>query len=197
MKQPKEGEKAAFDEFKLFYDSAEKVTDRRLTANRTNYSICIATLGAIAAIINWGISKPDFLITSAAAVIIISFMATLYCTLWIGQIKDFKQLNNAKFDVLNKMAPSLYFGEGYDDSHVSWSPFEREWEALKKAEAAQEINSINIIALNSSNIEFLIPRAFSILFVLIMLTAPIELYRNYDRLTSKPVPATSVPTSTK
>jgi hypothetical protein len=40
----------SFDEFKLYYESTEKVTDRRLETNRWNYSICIATLVAIAAI---------------------------------------------------------------------------------------------------------------------------------------------------
>jgi hypothetical protein len=39
--------KVAFDEFKLFYESAEKVTDRRNAANRWNYSICIAILGVV------------------------------------------------------------------------------------------------------------------------------------------------------
>ena len=36
--------KLSFEEFQLFYESTEKVTDRRLNANRWNYSICIAIL---------------------------------------------------------------------------------------------------------------------------------------------------------
>lgn len=54
----------AFEEFKLFYESAEKVTDRRLSANRWNYSICTAILIAIAGILNWGLSKTSFFLIS-------------------------------------------------------------------------------------------------------------------------------------
>ncbi len=106
--------KVAFDEFKLFYDSTEKVTDRRLEANRWNYSICVATLGAIATIISWSIDKPEFLIMGLATIVLLAGMASLYCTLWIGQIRDLKELNNAKFSVLNEMAPFVAFG---DDAH--------------------------------------------------------------------------------
>lgn len=46
----------SFEEFKLYYDSTEKVTDRRIETNRWNYSICIAILVAIATITNWSLS---------------------------------------------------------------------------------------------------------------------------------------------
>jgi hypothetical protein len=179
-----EGQKVAFDEFKLFYESAEKVTDRRIGANRWNYSICIAILGAIAAIINWGLSKPPFLITSIVVVIILAGMAALYCSLWVGQIRDLKELNNAKFTVLNQMAPRISFSEVNNDKRISFRPFEREWDALKNAQIAQEVKSINIIALKSSNIEYLIPKAFRVLFVLIILAVPLEVWRNYDSISS-------------
>lgn len=186
MSTLQEGQKVAFDEFKLFYESAEKVTDRRIVANRWNYSICIAILGAIAAIINWGLAKPSFLITSVVGVIILAGMAALYCSLWIGQIRDMKELNNAKFTVLNQMAPHISFSEVNNDERISFRPFEKEWDALKNAQIAQEVRSIKIIALKSSNIEYLIPKAFRILFVLIMLAVPLEIWRNYDSI-SPPV----------
>ena len=49
--------KHSFDKFKLYYDSTEKVTDRRLDTNRWNYSICIAILVAIATITNWSLTN--------------------------------------------------------------------------------------------------------------------------------------------
>ena len=36
-------------------------------------------------------------------------MAILFCSLWLGQIVDFKYLNNAKFKVLQYMAPLIEF----------------------------------------------------------------------------------------
>jgi len=92
-------------------------------------------------------------------------MGTLLCILWTGQIRDFKELNAAKFDVLNMMAPSLSFGE--DNAIVSATPFAREWELLKKREATREVDAIRFVAMRSSNAEFLVPFAFRWLFVLI------------------------------
>lgn len=182
MEEFKTGHKVAFDEFKLFYESAEKVTDRRNAANRWNYSICIAILGAIAAIISWSIEKPDFLITGIITVVLLSGMAGLYCSLWIGQIRDLKELNNAKFSVINEMASHISYGDGSNEKIISYKPFEREWEALKSAHIAEEVKSIQIIALKSSNIEYLIPKAFRVLFLLIMFAAPFEAWRNYNSI---------------
>ncbi len=65
--------KISFEEFKLFYESTEKVTDRRNTANTWNYSICTAILGAIAMIINWSVGKPEFIFTGVS-IVVISFL---------------------------------------------------------------------------------------------------------------------------
>lgn len=182
MEEFKTGKRVAFDEFKLFYESAEKVTDRRNAANRWNYSICIAILGAIAAIISWSLGKPTFLMTGIVCVVLLAAMAALYCTLWVGQIRDLKELNNAKFTVINEMANFVSFGDGSNEKLISYKPFEKEWDALTKAKIAEEVKSINIIALKSSNIEYLIPKAFRILFVLIVVAVPLEGWRNYGTI---------------
>lgn len=194
----KEGKRVAFDEFKLFYDSAEKVTDRRNAANRWNYSICIAIIGAIAAIISWSLGKPAFLLTGIACVVLLAGMAALYCTLWIGQIRDLKELNNAKFTVINEMASFVSFGDGNNENLISYKPFEKEWDALTKAKIAEEVKSINIIALKSSNIEYLIPKAFRVLFVLIIVAVPLESWRNYNAISKvDPKPTTAAKTEQK
>jgi|SRR5208282_1787371 len=162
---PVKEKKYAFEEFKLYYESTEKVTDRRLAANSWNYSICTAIVVAIAALINWSLSKPTFIIVCVLSVILISGMASLFCSLWIKQIQDFKALNNAKFNVLNLMSPKVAFGDSDSDQRISYCPFEKEWQALEKTKALQEISSQQIIALKSSNMELLIPKAFRILFI--------------------------------
>ncbi|GJM17488.1 MAG: hypothetical protein DHS20C13_28150 [Thermodesulfobacteriota bacterium] len=182
MEEFESGKRVAFDEFKLFYKSAEKVTDRRNSANKWNYSVCIAILGAIAAIISWSLSKPEFFITGIVSVVLLAGMAALYCSLWIGQIRDLKELNNAKFTVLNNMARFVSFGDGNNENIVSYKPFEKEWDALTKAKIAEEVKGIDIVALKSSNIEYLIPKAFRVLFILIVLAVPLEGWRNYDSI---------------
>jgi len=133
----------------------------------------------VAVIINWGLAKPSFLLLSAIAAIIICIFSILFCSLWIAQIKDFKLLNNAKFSVLNDMAPRLCFSDSSSDLRVSFKPFEREWEALKKTEALRELSSIRVVALSSSQMEYLIPRAFRVLFLLVFLAVILVIWWNW------------------
>lgn len=90
-------ENLSFEEFKLYYESAEKVTERRLSANSWNYSLCVAIVVAIAVMINWTVGNRPFFYVALVGVIVLSLMATFFCSLWLGQIDDFKLLNNAKF----------------------------------------------------------------------------------------------------
>lgn len=160
--------KHSFDEFKLYYESTEKVTDRRLETNRWNYSICIAILVAIAAITNWALTNPVLLWVGLAADVILSLMAILFCALWIGQIRDFKNLNNAKFNVLNEMAPKIEFDTANPNQVRSFCPFDKEWRKLDELHALDEVGRSNIVALKSSNIEYFIPKAFAALFVAVL-----------------------------
>jgi hypothetical protein len=172
MNEQKNG-RLSFDEFKLYYDSTEKVTDRRLETNRWNYSICTAILIAIALITNWSLSNPVLMWVGLSADALLAAMALFFCALWIGQIRDFKNLNNAKFTVLNDMAPKLDFDKDNPGSVVSFCPFDREWRKLTELQALQEVGASNIIALKSSNMEYFIPKAFSALFsaILVVLIA--------------------------
>ena len=98
---------------------------------------------------------------------LVAVLGVLYCALWVRQIQDFKALNDAKFDVLNAMAPYIKFGET-ENSLVSSQPFAVEWEKLKERKTAVEQSSQKIIALQSSGIEYAIPKAFQIIYLLIL-----------------------------
>ena len=170
----------AFEEYKLFYDSTEKVTERRLALNRWNYSICTAVLLAVFATSNWVITNPNFFAAGITIACSLSFLAILYCSLWMGQISDYKQLNNAKFEVLNQMAPRVAFSKEEGDFRTSYEPFAKEWEILKgKKEALEEVKSMNIVALNSTSIEYLVPRSIRWLFVLVIIFAIIITVLNW------------------
>jgi membrane glycosyltransferase len=163
-------QKLSFDEFKLYYESTEKVTDRRLSANTWNYSICIGMIIAVAGIIKWSASSTFFYV-GLTAILVLCIMAILFCTLWLGQITDFKYLNNAKFKVLNEMAPQMEFDLEHPNKMASFCPFEKEWKTLEEVKAAVEIGHRKIIALKSSSIEYFIPKAFRILFILVGVAA--------------------------
>ena len=175
-----QGYKLAFEEFHLFYNSTEKVTDRRHSQNRWNYSICIAILLAVAGVSSWGIVNPGFFGVAVLFVVLLCAMAVLFCSLWIDQIRTFKMLNKAKFEILNEMAPHVAFGPSSTDDRVSYSPFHKEWSTLTRAGEVQEVPDIRIPALRSSKMEFLIPKAFRVLFLTILLLAIIATVRNWD-----------------
>jgi hypothetical protein len=170
----------SFDEYKLYYESTEKVTDRRLATNAWNYALCTAIMVAMATLASWSLSRPDFRLVTIVAILMLAGMGMLLCTLWIGQIRDFKALNNAKFEVLNAMAPHVQFGA--NDDRASATPFAREWEILKTKEATQEVYTTRIVALRSSNAEFLVPTAFRWLFAFIVATALIIVVMNWSSL---------------
>lgn len=155
----------SFEEFKLYYESTEKVTDRRLDTNRWNYSACAAILVGIAAIVKWGVISTDLRWAGVVAVVLLCMMAILFCQLWLAQVRDFKRLNDAKFDVLNQMARSIDFDLSNPGRVRSYRPFEREWDRLKEEGAVDRVRKLNIIALKSSHMEQFIPRAFQLVFL--------------------------------
>jgi len=161
--------KYSFDEFKLMYESTEKVTDRRLQTNRWNYTICTAIMISVFGVIKFSVTKVPFFYLGLLEAVVLCGIAILFCCLWIGQIKDFKTLNYAKFEVLTEMAPHLEYDLEFPDIFTPYCPFDKEWEKLKKAKALQEEGKTNFIALKSSNIEYYVPKAFIALFVSIII----------------------------
>jgi|SRR6185295_13155911 len=169
----------SFEEFKLYYESTEKVTDRRLETNRWNYSTCSAILVAVAALVKWGVTSTELRWVAVGAVLFLCITALLFCQLWLAQIRDFKRLNNAKFEILNQMAPLLDLDLSAPGRVSSYRPFEREWECLKEEGAVDKLKHLKLLALKSSHMEQFIPRAFQLVFgvaaaalVLFILTGP-------------------------
>ena len=176
------GKKLSFEEYELFYKSTEKVTDWRHAANRWNYSICLAILIAIVALGKWGLSDPKLLAISILAVIILASIAILFCFLWIKQIEEFKDLNNEKFSVLNEMAEHVVFSNNVNDPRMSYSPFMREWEQLQRKKKLLEPKkdkdkNTQIISLKSTTLEYLVPKAFRALYILILVLVAIIISR--------------------
>jgi hypothetical protein len=195
----------SFDEYELYYESTEKVTDRRLATNAWNYGICTAIIVAVAVLANWSVSRPEFGLITVGAIVTLAGMGMLLCTLWIGQIRDFKSLNNAKYAVLNAMAPLVRFGP--KDDRLSATPFAKEWEILKARESTREIENMKIFALRSSNTEFLVPTAFRWVFGLMVLATVATTGFNFASLvkgalilkqpTSVATPTLTAPTSSQ
>jgi len=191
---PDQSSKYSFDEFKIVYESTEKVTDRRLQTNRWNYTICTAVLVAIAGIIKYSVGNEAFFHIGSVVALVLSSMAILFCCLWVGQIRDFKSLNHAKFDVINEMAPHIEYDPEHPDVLKPFCAFEKEWKKLEEMKALQEKGKTNFIALKSTNIEYYIPKAFITLFVLVIIVVAVLLLPNKGRF-EKTVPPKAQPST--
>lgn len=159
----------SFEEFKLYYESAEKVTERRLSTNRWNYSVCTAILLAIGAVLSWSVSRESFRLVGALGCLFLAGMAIFFCNYWISQIDDFKALNTAKFGLLNEMAPHIVFDAATTASPAkSFEPFRKEWANLEAASALQPKPSRfqRALALKSTRQEYFLPKAFRALFLI-------------------------------
>ena len=191
----------SFDEYRMYYESAERVTQRRLEINRWNYSIAVTTLIAIGLVLVWGTSDSTHIAVGIAGVIMLSIMAFVHCTFWIRQIDDFKALNTEKFAILNDMAPHVRFAPvGPYERIRSAEPFRREWDAMIEENAVREINRTGLrrmLVLKSSAGEYFIPNGFRLLFVLVAVGTLVlgllrsQPYSPFDTESPKPVPSTS------
>jgi hypothetical protein len=187
----------SFEEWSLYYRSTEIVTEQRISTNRWNYSVTVAILIAIGALIKWSADKSSFRFVGLLGVVILSTMAMVFCLHWFIQIRDFKNLNAAKFTLLNQMAPLIQFNTPDTCSDaVSYEPFRKEWETLEAQKVAIRLPPLgNKTALSSSTAELFIPRALMALFGVLLLSTLIAGAIDWTSLTRSISPF-SVNTST-
>lgn len=152
----------------MYLESAERTTDRRLELNKTNASLSLLIFAGIGAMASWSFGKPEIEPFSSLIVGTISLLAAIFCRWWWKQVVSYKDLNSAKFTVLNEMAPRIVFPDINDQSCCSDQPFHREWEILKEKEALRRFGGG--FALGASLSEVTVPVTFMISFSLIFLS---------------------------
>jgi hypothetical protein len=167
---------ASFDEFKLVFDSAEKITDRRLELNKTNASLCLATTAGIAGTLAWAHDKNDAIPFALIAVTFVAMLAAAVCRWWWRQIESYKDLNTAKFKVLNSMAPMVRFSES---DLRSFEPFAKEWEELQTSNALRKVRGV--WALGASWSELVVPKCFLFVYLVIIVVSVAAFFlKRYD-----------------
>ena len=142
----KENQLIYFEQYKILVNSAEKVSDKRMTAN--NYFLTINT--AIISLTGLFLSL-NFLSIKQWFVSLIGGMGLLICIIWFFIIMSYKQLNSGKFKLIHKLEKKLPV-----------KLFADEWKILGEGS-----NSKKYIPL--SHIEAGVPIVFGILYLIIML----------------------------
>ena len=157
-----------FGHFQLFYESIERVTDRRLNLNRTNASLAALIAAGMGVIAAWAFDKAEVRDVALALIFLLGILATLFCRWWWRQIEDYKALNGSKFDVLAQMAKNIVL-TGEETRRCAFDPFYWEW---KLAEANKDLEGWNgSLVLGSSWSELIVPKAFLAFFLLVSLWA--------------------------
>jgi hypothetical protein len=180
------GEKAySFKEWALYYDSAEKTTDRRLALNTSNFSISIALMVGLGVMSSWAAGHTEFRVFLLGGVALISTLGCLFCWLWLGQVQAYKKLNGAKFEVLNHMAPRIRFD--VDDDCISADPFRREWEILLRSRGAIRTPFSGVVALASSFQEIIVPFSALLTFGAVTTITMATTITNWQTLIADPL----------
>ncbi len=130
-------------QYKIFVNSAEKISDRR----GTTFSILLAVNSIIIPIIlnsfGWTFLKNFWWIT-----IIIPILGILICLIFFRLITSYKQLNTIKFKIIHEM-----------EAKLPLAIYEKEWEYAKEGKSSK-------IYLQFSKIEPVIIYLFCFFYIL-------------------------------
>ena len=135
-------EKILLTQWQVCVEMANDISPRRDTMNHIFMTVNLAIMAALSIV--WDI-KSILLLTSGMVV----------CILWLLFIRNYKQLNSAKFEIVNKI-----------ENDLSFQPFKEEWIILKT----------NKTYINGTTLEKSLPIMFIVLYIIaIIITITIKL----------------------
>lgn len=134
-----------FEQYKMLVDSAEKVSDKRMSAN--NYFLTVNT--AI-------ISLTGMLLTSKILLLnfnlvkLVGLMGLAICVIWFFIVLSYKQLNSGKFKMIHKLEKKLPI-----------KLFADEWKELGEGKSLRKYIPL-------SHIEIIVPIVFFCLYLILL-----------------------------
>jgi len=135
-----------FEQYKMFVDSAEKISDNRMSAN--NYFLTVNT--AL-------ISLTGLLITSKVVLLnlnamkLVEVLGLIICVIWFFIVLSYKQLNSGKFKIIHHIEKKLPL-------HL----YANEWVELGEGKNIKKYIPL-------SHIELAIPVVFFFLYFILLL----------------------------
>jgi hypothetical protein len=159
------GPQYSFEEFRMMYESTERISERKIAFTRANSTLCIAIIAGQGVAASWGYDNANIDGIVAAILMFISILGIVFCLYWHGQLWTFKQLNDAKFKVLKEMADRVVFPDYRERRIRSMSPFEREYTIYKEQGGLTSVRGLVLPKANFA--ETIVPYSFLAFFVLI------------------------------
>jgi hypothetical protein len=152
----------SFEEFRMMYQSTELVSDRKINFTRANSSLCMAMIAGQGVGGGWAYGKHDIELIAAITISVISILGVIFCSYWNAQLLAFKELNTAKFKVLEEMAAHVVFPDYKERTIRSMNPFLREYEILRQMKRLTVARGMQIQKSNFT--EMIVPKSFLVFF---------------------------------
>ena len=140
----------ALEQWKIYSQSTQQVSNRRLKNNRFYLRLLIALLGVA------GIGGKLGFITPVG-ILFIGAIGLPFCVLWTFHILSYKQLNSGKYRVLWQVAEQL-----------PYDPFQMEWDHLKEGEEPD-------VYIKHTTVEVWWPRVFGFFYAILVIFGALSL----------------------
>lgn len=148
-----------FEQYKMYAESAEKVSDRRSSANRFFLSLSGVLVSVIGIMPQLKTNGMDF---NLLWLIVVSFAGITFCLAWVTLIRSYRKLNNAKYTIITAM-----------EQKFPAAPFDSEWKYLKMIKGAKEENNTKLgfktRYFQLTGIEMWVPVVFLVLYGMIII----------------------------
>lgn len=138
--------KILIEQYKLYVEMTDKVSERRLDANKLYTTL----LTALLAIIPFAFAKDTPPAIHESVLASLGILGLALCVLWVVNIRSYRQLNSLKFRVIHEMEQRLPF-----------PCYEREWHLLSGEKEKQGYFRL-------SRIEQYIPLVLMIPFLILL-----------------------------
>lgn len=101
------------EEYKLYVEMADRISERRMQTNKFYISLLSGLLALLSILVSVGKFNQSLIF------IIVSLLGMALCILWHINIRSYRQLNSGKFKVIHEM-----------EQHLPFPCYDREWELL-------------------------------------------------------------------
>jgi hypothetical protein len=137
-------------QYLLYVQTADKVTERRSLANTfflTANTAILSALGIVTAIF------PPQLIANGILVFLASITPVVLCYSWFRIIKSYQQLNTGKFDIIHEI-----------ETRLPLAVYKAEWRALGKGNDPHRYKPL-------TDVEKWVPIAFMLMYAIVAVVA--------------------------
>jgi hypothetical protein len=138
-----------FDQFKLYVQLADKVSDRRADANKFFISLLTGLLALLSVVV--GLKTATAI--ESTVLLVVAVLGILLCYVWFVTIRSYGQLSSGKFKVIYEVEKRLAF------------PFyEREWDVLGRGKDTRLYRPL-------TRVERYVPQLFAVPYTMLLFVA--------------------------